>query len=418
MKDERVLYLDPSLGRALGHHTPLARGFSTLLAPSQLVLAGAAGGMLEHVPQNANFVPAFHYRLADAFRVSRAAKGWMGRGPVALVARAMMRSAPSARLFESAAGPELSPAAFRRLLAGLHAEDTVAPLLAARAWRDVVCIAADPAMLSALHNRAAVFAGECAPQLHIVFMYPEADFLGASTEPAYFALVRDMMTWPRPPRLYAELADHSRDIATKVGAPVFHQVLPYRAKSDVGIAPSSPFTVAVLGAGRRDKAFDLLPAIVDAVRARDPAILFRIQRPILSAVMWDCRRALAAQSSVTLLPASLDENAYSAELARASVVLLAYDAKRYARRGSGIFVDALMSARPIVCVADTALAHALSDNGLTGAGAEGLADAIVEARQRHTVMSEAALRARDQAAADIEGGPLFTALHRGEPAWA
>ncbi len=418
-----LLYLDPSLGRAGGHHKPLARGFADLLGGG-IAFAGARGGVFSGIPARATFSPLFDYRLEDAFRVSRYGAAWAGRGVLADAARGLSllwRGAARALPRMPQAGGAMDVAAFKHLFGSLRAGSALRSVLPKQdPWRAVICIGGDPAMVSALHGERDFFAAPGAPRLHLVLMYPEHEFLNARTEAPYFQLIRDMTQWSRPPILYTELDEHAGDLQRRLGAPVLKQVLPYRVRAPrAPAAAQGGFVVAVLGAGRADKAFDMLPAIVAATRVLDPAVQFRIQRPGARARLGRYVNQLEREQSVALLPAVLDDDAYEAELARAHIVLLAYDPQRYARRGSGVLIDALVAGRPVVCVADTALAGALGHgNGLAAEGAEGLARALAEARGRHADLLAGADRARAATVKAMAEGPLVSALKSGNPQWA
>lgn len=410
----RILVLDPSLGVARGHHSPLARGFATLLDEPPLF----AGADAAAAPEGVRFTGVFRYRIDDAFRVSRYANPLMGNARMAAVAQLTRRFRHRKSVDTNTAvnGKALDEAEFKRIFAPLAAGSALhLALTAAGGAKHVVSVGADPALLCALHDRASLFASLGAPRLHLVFMYPEQDYLGPRTTLAHDKIVRDMLAWPNPPALYAELEEHATDLEARYGVSVSHQILPYRAKPSAEAAwREGAFTVAVLGAGRADKAFWLLPEVVSATHARDTSVQFRIQRPAPNAGLADAARQLERRAGVTLLPPYLEDAAYEAELQRAHVVLLAYDTAAYARRGSGVFLDAVMFARPLVCVSDTALARALRGNGVIGQGPVGLAQAIVTAHRCHFDLAVAARDVRDDTFASMRDGPLLSALNDGQ----
>ncbi|MCR6644444.1 MAG: hypothetical protein NVV62_07965 [Terricaulis sp.] len=215
-------------------------------------------------------------------------------------------------------------------------------------------------------------------RLHLLFMYPEEDFLGPASEEAYWRLAGEVSA--AAAGIYTELALHAEALSGKLQRAVAAQTTPVR------IAPLRPrandaFTIAVLGAGRWDKAFDRLPAIVAATHARDPSVRFVIQAPAAAAGLGAPRDALGAMAGVALLPPSLDDAAYEEALRDCAAVLLAYDKQRYRTRGSGVLVDALIGGRPIIATADTALAREMAQGaGLTGEDPESFAAAITAMR--------------------------------------
>jgi hypothetical protein len=258
-----ALYLDPSLGASAGHHRPLARGFA-VLAGRPITFAGACQGRFACPSEGGRFAPVFSYRLEDAFRVSRSGAEWQGHGLGRWIARGASRFGVklAGRRSESYA------LLFRGLKAGAALE-----ALLREAPADVVSMGADPATLAALHAAGAVFAAPGGPRLHIAFMYPERDFLPNGAE-GYFGLVRDMLSWGRPPCLYAELAEHAVDLSAALGAPVAHQILPYRWPAASPPRPAGPFTVAVLGAGRADRVSTACPRRSPPQRRLIPASHF------------------------------------------------------------------------------------------------------------------------------------------------
>jgi hypothetical protein len=236
-------------------------------------------------------------------------------------------------------------------------------------------------------------------------MYPEADFVGPNAADGYWRLARDLAA---AASIHAETDAHAERLRDALGCEVGVQPTPVR------LAPLPPprgneFTIAVLGAGRADKGFAALPAIAAAIHARASDGRLRIQAPAhgFAAEL----RALSAASNVVMLDADLTSEVYEAELAGAHLLLLAYDRQRYAERGSGVLMDALIGGRPLVCTAETALAEAItSGNGLAATGVDGFADAVVEARARYDALLSAAQAGSMRRIATLRGGSVLRAL--------
>lgn len=404
MKAGRVFFLDPSLGPASGHHNIVAANYRVLLGGRESVFVGHRGSTVERA--------VFVHKLEQAFRISRYARAWVGHPLLARALHLAARLRPAAkrrslpRAPKAAIADGLSVEAYARLFSGLRAGAAI-DALDCRPGDDLVVLGVDPAVITAMHQRRGHFAS-IGVRLHLVFMYPEEDFVGPRTDPAYWTIVRDCAA--AGAKLYAELDLHAAAIAARTGASVTTQTTPVRL-SQLPPPPEGPFTVAVLGAGRWDKAFDALPAIV---AASAPALAFRIQRPVPGVGLERYTRQLAAEPNVTVLPHDLSSARFEAELARAHVFLLAYDQKRYALRNSGVLVDALVGGRPFVCTEGTALARGIIDgNGIAAEGVSGIAMALSNAMETYPDLIAAAQRVSVRMGEQIRDGSLLRAL-RGE----
>lgn len=401
----RVIFLDPSLGAARGHHGTVARNYGTLTLEGgrEAVFAGHRGSAVE--------APVFRHRLEDAFRVCRYTAPWMSDRRLARAAAWAARLRPArASLPAAAEGRALDEARFARLFEGLRTCEALGAIFARLAPSpadDVVALGVDPAVLSALHARRALFEGVNAPRLHLLYMYPERDFLSAATEDAYWRMARDITAFSVA---HAELSMHAQALAPRLTSPVGVQMTPVR------LAPLPPslggsFRVAVLGAGRADKGFLALPAIAAATHKVAPDVVLRVQMPVRGVGLDGAASALRASPNVCVLPAELSAEAYEAELAAAQVVLLAYDRERYAARGSGVLFDALVGGRPVICTAGTALAaEAAREASLTADGPDGFAAAICSACGREGELMAAAQAEARRRVATMRAGSLLTAL--------
>ena len=400
----RVFFLDPALGASHGHHAVVAGNYRRLLASKREVrFVGHRGGESEH--------PLFRHRLEDAFRVSRYGVAWIGDRRLARAAQwiaGMRRQGRGLPAAEGAgrAGAELSDARYRALFSGLGVGAALDRLQAhLNADDDVVCLGVDPAMLAALAPR------RLPARLHLLFMYPDEEFLGPATRAAYWRLAGEVSA--SAAGVYAELEAHADVLRIKLQSDVAVQSTPVRIAQ---LAPrqSEDFTVAVLGAGRWDKAFDLLPAIVNATHALDAGIRFIIQAPAPNAGLDAPLNALRAMAGVMLLPSVLSDEAYEATLRDSALVLLAYDKERYRARGSGVLMDALIGGRPIVATEGTALASAIA-SGAGGAGRdpESFAAAIAGLRANYSTHLAAAAAEAARRLDVLRNGPLLRALEAG-----
>lgn len=405
MSRGRIFLLDPSLGATPGHHDVVARNYRALLADSgrEVITVGHKNGSGDR--------PLFSYRVEDAFRVSRTARAWSGNAHLMSLLRALRRglAGRAGASLAPAAGPALSNDEFARLFRGLRA-GAVLDALAPRDGDDVVVLNADPAMLAALLERGNQFSKSDGPRLHLVFMYPEDDFVPPRVSAAYWALAAACAKMAAG--VYAELQSHASRLAEHLGVPVASQMTPVRL-SPLPAPPAGPFTVAVLGAGRVDKGYAALGDIAAALAVAAPHIRLRIQRSA-HGLAAAAERAWSKSDNITLLPATLSAADYEAELTAAHALLLPYDRTAYLHRGSGVLNDALVGGRPFVCTKGTALEAAITrENGLAAATASEFAAALVHMAEHYQEFLTGASRAAIEAVAAVGNGPLVRALLSG-----
>ncbi|MBL8550631.1 MAG: glycosyltransferase [Hyphomonadaceae bacterium] len=409
----RIVLIDPSLGRSGGHHAVVAANYAKLLKPTGRPVVFA--GNIQAFAADHTVIPAFGYVVEDVFRVTLYGARWLADRRLVQLARAMRPPAALRRAFARgralpATQAPLDPAQCAELVRSFGAAAALRRLdtqLSLGEADDLVLLAADPALLAALADRAERWLAAHAPRLHVVFMYPEARVLGASTEEGFFSIYRSLLNAARPPRFYAESGLHAADLSARLGADVAELPTPVRIAA---LPPAAgPWTIGVLGAARADKGFEKLPRIVAAARDLDPGLAFRIQGPPSEAGLDAPARRLRRLPGVTLLAPDLSDEAYEAELARAHVVLLPYDRESFARRGSGVLADALIAGRPAVVTRGTALEDALGA-GLLADTPEEFADAIVRIKARNVEFADAAQAGAGRALERLRASPLVGAL--------
>jgi glycosyltransferase involved in cell wall biosynthesis len=173
-------------------------------------------------------------------------------------------------------------------------------------------------------------------------------------------------------------------------------------------AADGPLTVVYLGNARTEKGFHLLPAMVEATLAATPRPLrFRIQAEFNldggEPGIPEARAALERMGeAVEVIPRALDEAEYAALLGSADIVLLPYSQRDYARRSSGILVEAVAAGRVAVVPEGTSLASmGRLGAAVTYSDTGGMAPALLQA-----VRDIAVLRARAAARA-----PRFRGFH-------
>lgn len=406
MRQGRVIFLDPSLGRASGHHAMVAENYNRLIsrAGRRALFAGHRGTACD--------LPIFTHRLEDAFRVSRYVAPWVGSPTLAagvrLLKRALVGSSHAA-LSRYVNGKALARDDFVRLFTGLgvgRALDYLWREVAPEPSDDLVVLGVDPALLSALSQRHDLFS-EGGPGLHLVFMYPEVDFVAPAACSAYWDVAR--LVGVGAQSMHAERMTHAFELQHKLERAVGFQMTPVRL-GPLESPPVAPFTVAALGAGRADKGFAILPEVARVLVGIAPEVVLRVQMPergFLSELS-----ALRALPNVVLLESRLSDDEYERELVRAHALIMPYDKERYSMRGSGVLVDALIGGRPFIATEGTTLADegANSGAGLSANSAVGFARAVIQLRQAYPAVLGAAQGGAAAQIALMRNGSLLSAL--------
>jgi glycosyltransferase involved in cell wall biosynthesis len=207
-------------------------------------------------------------------------------------------------------------------------------------------------------------------------------------------------------RLYADTDDLARQYAAlspglDVGVIPIPHCLPPPEGPQPPRAPG-PLRIVYLGDARDEKGFHLLADLVDALAGKffpQGRARFILQGNISVAgdnpVLSHARRRLAAYpgEQVALITEQLDLAAFHDLVRSADIVLLPYDATAYARRSSGILVQALAAGRVVVVPAQTWLARQAEAGGSVAFGTEkSLSDAVAAAVERWPELAGAARR--------------------------
>lgn len=147
-------------------------------------------------------------------------------------------------------------------------------------------------------------------------------------------------------------------------------------------AASARTNVMYLGPARSEKGFAELPTIVEECLLRGLDVHFTVQiTPQILGYTPDVEHAVGRLKSIDdgrlrLLDTPLSQEAYKSTVATADIILLCYDASRYAVRSSGIAVEAILSEATIVTTRNTFPAYIAGNSGVHVAGPSEIPDAI------------------------------------------
>jgi hypothetical protein len=155
-------------------------------------------------------------------------------------------------------------------------------------------------------------------------------------------------------------------LKTLLDRPVAVLPFPYQATKPLrSRAGKRPVTIAALGHQRSEKGYHFLPAIIEALMRRG-AVRFLIHNSApenLPEVGEALRRLAIGNPAIQLVAHSTTGADWDALIDAADLMLCPYDAKRYLTTHSGIVVEAIANAIPLVVPAGTPLAAIVSDYG-------------------------------------------------------
>ena len=176
-------------------------------------------------------------------------------------------------------------------------------------------------------------------------------------------------------------------------------------------APGSPIRVGILGHQFAHKGILLVPDIVKFMLAEMPGVevVVQIQEQDADPVVWKTLNDLAAGSPrVEVISGTLNKQEYDELARRLDIFLLPYDRKRYQSSISGVCFEALSNGASIVCPDDSTVGDLVSKyQGDTGLFGPWTARSVADALKRVVDDFEAATaRARDDQARFLaENGP-------------
>jgi glycosyltransferase involved in cell wall biosynthesis len=147
------------------------------------------------------------------------------------------------------------------------------------------------------------------------------------------------------------------------------EVTPTLVESDALKQPCNEvFTIVFPGAARRDKGFDRISSILDALEAINPRTRYRVFVQLLPPSELKHYGGYALEliknGKVTLLPCALDENEILNLFEVADLVVAPYDEKIYRHRSSAIMAEAAIYGRPIVASENCGFSNQIKQNEL------------------------------------------------------
>jgi len=204
---------------------------------------------------------------------------------------------------------------------------------------------------------------------------------------------------------------HARHLGGALGIKI--ECYPYPAlpfKNNNKKTETDKIYIGVLGGGRKDKGYSLLPHIISKfnVLYPDNNVMFIIQEARPEDRLSIETGLLREINNVTLLNNELARSDYENYFLKCDITLFPYNTNVYECRGSGIINEALANGKPIICSEGTALTEALTeDNGISAGAVNEFANSIIRMLKHLDQYRENAKNARDRYLQELYNNPVI-----------
>ena len=228
---------------------------------------------------------------------------------------------------------------------------------------------ADWLMLRALYKVHKQTPLEYWPSIHVELMFDKANWMTGGYP--YDKIIKKLIQLRNNTKrlfVYTEVSAHAHYASKQLNFNV--PVYPYPTfpilRDNKPLATNRNIIIGVLGGGRRDKGFHLLPDIVDKFNMdcqNNLEVIFVIQKPRAQEHLDVELNRLSQHKNIRFVSESISSNEYENVMGSCSILLLPYTSN-YKLRGSGVAVEALANGVPIVCTDNTGLVDVIShENG-------------------------------------------------------
>jgi len=206
---------------------------------------------------------------------------------------------------------------------------------------------ADWLMLRALYKLHKQTPLEYWPSIHVELMFDKANWMTGGYP--YEKITEKLIQLKNNTKrlfVYTEVCAHALYASKKLNFNV--SVYPYPTfpilRDNKPLATNNNIIIGVLGGGRRDKGFHLLPDIVDKFNMNCHnylEVIFVIQKPRAQEHLDVELNKLSQHKNVRFINESISSNEYENVMGSCSILLLPYTSN-YKLRGSGVAVEALL----------------------------------------------------------------------------
>lgn len=402
----RTIIVDPAICGASGHHLFAARAVSYAAKALGYQPVWLAHQKLSStlVPEYVDFVPTFSSTIYEN------QIGLLGRALRPLIGdRKILRKGLRERPWEIKLHHRISS----KMLMGDRRRELIRAMLnlKATAADSIIVPTADSQTVDMLTSWCGMYPRQNLPLIHIRTCWSEANMPFADYAGGFSRAVIRLAAVSRQLTLSAETEEAAKlwSGKTKLNFDVWQCIvdatqLPETQK----VPPQKPVVVAWLGEPRAEKGTGILPDIIERVLAgvKPGDVQFLLQgsgRSSRRAREFDAKLSKFGDAIVRL-PVGLAPSSYASALEQTGILLLPYDPACYPKsRGSGIAVEGLLSAKPMVATRGTFAGSLITcGNGVIGSDVDELASGILQIISNFERFQLGALAAREKAVAKYD----------------
>jgi glycosyltransferase involved in cell wall biosynthesis len=275
---------------------------------------------------------------------------------------------------------------------------------------------ADWLMLRALHKLQKQTSLDRWPSLKVELMCDKANWMtGGYPYDRVLEKLNQLRISTNTLFVYTEVSSHANYASKQLGFDV--PVYPYPTfpvpRDSESLASNRKIVIGVLGGGRRDKGFHLLPDIVAKFNVdchEDLEVDFLIQKPRTQEHLEVELNRLSQHKNVGFISESISSNEYEDVMESCSILLLPYTSN-YKFRGSGVAVEALANGIPIVCTDNTGLVDVIShENGRMATTVNEFSEALLSIASDLTVYEKRAAEASKKYLIELLNNPVVSRI--------
>ena len=389
----RVIVLEPSaVEYDRTHNFNSILGYTRLFLKRNIATVWATNHKCRILPNDIENYPLFAYTIYDDAKKEK-------RDELLRI-----KSSPATNLFEYAK---------EKILLTWSALNQVARNANVTAEDHIFAATADWILFNAL-MRMITDPTASMPYLHLRFLYETADWMtGGYPYEEMLSQLKEIGLLNKKLFVYTETKAHARKMSRALGIPVERCMSPVSNGHSGQPEPKlrNKFSVLLLGGGRRDKGFHLLPDIIhefDRINRNGVNVEFVVQKPRTMDNLENHLRQLQGIPKVKVKANTLGKSEYENCLQACDCMLFPYDKGTYEIRGSGIVSEAVAAGKPFICTRGTALEESITHgNGLVASSAAEFAHGILRVAENTDLFIENAVRAADDYQRSMIENPII-----------
>ena len=256
------------------------------------------------------------------------------------------------------------------------------------------------------------------PYLHLLLMYEKGRWMTGGYP--YKRIINNLKYFGELQKdifIYTETEQHAKNLSKSIGfIPPKYPFPSFPVTTGGKGLPTDKYTyIGVMGGGRKDKGFALLPMIISKFNQRynnHESTRFIIQKPRIEDRLDSELHKLEQISNVLLLDNFLPWDKYCQYLVQCDIAIFPYS-NVYFSRGSGLVNEAVAYNIPIICSENTALTEAIThNNGKSARSVDEFADALIEIIENMNTYKDNAAMAKSEYLNKLHNNPVIVNIKK------